>query len=141
VFRNIFRDIFRDIFKGKYGIDNLTLALLLAALVFFNVKYLWFIGIVLSGYALFRAFSKDTNKRYQELQKFNMLVNRIWQYINRGIKRVSFQHNAFRTRLQQKKQYVFLKCPKCKKNLRLPKNKGKLQVACPVCKYEFFKKT
>ncbi|HOJ11056.1 MAG TPA: hypothetical protein PK733_10745 [Clostridiales bacterium] len=137
----MFRNTFKDIFKGKYGIDNLTLTLVFAALVFYNIKYLWVIGIVLSGYAIFRTFSKDINKRYQELQKFNMLVNKIWQYINRSIQWIRFQYGVCRTRLQQRKQYVFFKCPKCKKTLRLPKNKGKLQVTCPVCKYEFFKKT
>jgi len=43
--------------------------------------------------------------------------------------------------IEQRKYYVFFKCPKCKKTLRLPKNKGKLKVTCPICKYELFKKT
>ncbi|HBQ64708.1 MAG TPA: hypothetical protein DD727_07270 [Clostridiales bacterium] len=32
-------------------------------------------------------------------------------------------------------------CPQCKNKLRLPRNRGRLKVTCPVCKHEFFKKT
>ncbi|MDL2220794.1 zinc-ribbon domain-containing protein [Eubacteriales bacterium OttesenSCG-928-N14] len=33
--------------------------------------------------------------------------------------------------------HVFLNCPNCGKQLRLPKGKGKLNVTCPHCSYKF----
>jgi len=131
----------RKIFQGKYGFDNLSLVLVLGAGIFFNIKYLWIFGVALLGYALFRAFSKDINNRYAELQKFNKIILKIWKSINVIIQWIRNQYNFNKLRFQQRKQYVFLKCPKCKKTLRLPKNKGKLKVNCPMCKHEFFKQT
>jgi hypothetical protein len=133
--------MFRNIFKGKYGIDNLTIVLVLGAAIFFNIKYLWIIGFILLGYAVFRSFSTNTSKRYAELQKFNKILFVIIKRAKGALQWTKNEYNFNKLRIQQRKQYAFLKCPKCKKVLRLPKHKGKLKANCPVCKYEFFRKT
>lgn len=132
--------MFRNFFRGRYGLDNLSLVLLLAAVIFLQIKYLWVIGYGLFGYVIFRTISKDINKRNQEQQKFSKLTKR-FAGLNKGLKAIRKKYAEYKIRVQQRKLYVFLRCPKCKKTLRLPKNKGKLSVTCPVCKGEFLKKT
>jgi hypothetical protein len=133
--------MFKNILRGRYGFDVLTYVLLLAAVMFANMKYVWVISLVLVGYALFRTLSKDIAKRSLESQKFNQFI------MTEGVKFKKFllplwnKGSQFKTRFQQRKDYIFLPCTNCKKTLRLPKNKGKLQVTCPVCGFEFQKKT
>jgi ssDNA-binding Zn-finger/Zn-ribbon topoisomerase 1 len=122
--------MFRNFLRGRYGTDSLSFVLLLSAVLLSRISYLWIISVGLFGFALFRILSKDINKRYQEQLKFEKFYKPL-------IKNLT----VYKTRFEQRKQYVFLQCPKCKKTLRLPKNKGKLQVNCPVCKFEFLKKT
>lgn len=138
----------REFFNGRYGMDNLTLALLLSAAILININYIWIAGVVLLGYGIFRVLSKNIDKRYQELQRFNKIANKVSRYLNpvvmiiaKGLQSLYKKYVIYKTRLQQRKQYVFTKCPECKNILRLPRNKGKLSVTCPVCKFEFLKKT
>jgi predicted RNA-binding Zn-ribbon protein involved in translation (DUF1610 family) len=76
-----------------------------------------------------------------------MIRNLTQIFFRKGMKQGGFftsmqsKFSKNRMMFQQRKQYVFFQCPKCNKNLRLPKNKGKLQVKCPVCGFAFFKKT
>lgn len=140
--------MFHNLFKGRYGVDTLTYVLFFGAAIFMNFKYIWVLGLGLLGYAFFRIFSKNIFKRREELQKFNSIMKRFGQNImGEGMKlgrlsqSLQNKYNNYKVRRDQKKYYVFLQCPKCKRTLRLPKNKGKLSVTCPICKNEFLKKT
>lgn len=138
----------RNILNGRYGMDNLTLTLLFLSAILINIRYIKVIGVVLAGYAIYRVFSKNLNKRKQELQMFNKATSKVGRYllpagriIDEGLRSTGKKAIIYKTRLQQRKQYVFIKCFKCKNTLRLPRNKGNLNVTCPVCKSEFLKKT
>lgn len=140
--------MFRNLFFGRYGIDALSIFLLLLSIIFTSNAYTFLIGVFVFGFALYRVFSRNINRRYQELQYFNRLMNKIIRFFDpiwRGImKGFNFIVNKFRTmsfRFRQRKTHVFVKCATCKNTLRLPKGKGKLKARCPVCSYEFFKKT
>ena len=140
--------MFRDFFRGRYGIDNLGYALFFLALIILRNKYLSVVGAIILGYAIYRIISKDINKRKKELQKFNVIVNRIRPYftsIFSVFKRyyivLKKKFDSYKIRYNQRMSYVFVTCSKCKKILRLPKNKGKLSVTCPICKNQFVKKT
>ncbi|MDE5963850.1 MAG: hypothetical protein K2G65_00425, partial [Eubacterium sp.] len=77
-------------------------------------------------FAVFRVFSKNIEARRKENQE--------WLKITGGIR----QKFLFaKERSKQRKTHKFVKCKKCKKVLRLPKNKGKLNVSCPHCKNQF----
>ena len=45
--------------------------------------------------------------------------------------------NLQKCKHRDRKTHVYRKCPSCKNNLRLPKEKGKHTVACPCCKHRF----
>lgn len=140
----------RKFFNGRYGMDNLTIALFFLSAILINIKYMWVwaIAVVITGYAVFRILSKNMDKRKQELQMFNKMTNRVRQQllpvgmvIAKGLMSTYKTAANYKTRLQQSKQFVFIKCTNCKNTLRLPRNKGKLSVTCPVCKTEFIKRT
>lgn len=140
--------MFQNFFRGSYGIDPLSIVLFIIAALLITVDPIWPLGAILLGYVVYRALSKDTRKRLQELQYFNRLLSRIGSAIMPkgkagagGFQGFGGKFGNYKTRFQQRKQYVFVSCPKCKRTLRLPRNKGKLQVTCPVCKDEFLKKT
>jgi hypothetical protein len=138
----------RNFFNGRYGMDNLIITLFLLSAILLNLKYVWVIAVVLSGYAVFRMLSKNIDKRKLELQKFDKMAYKFRQYftpavmmIAKGLMSTYKMTVNYKTRFQQRKQYVFIKCTNCKNMLRLPRSKGKLSVTCPVCKLEFIKKT
>lgn len=72
---------------------------------------------------------------------WNNMNHALLNKLKSGLSKAGSVIKGYTDRIQQRKYYLFLKCPKCNKTLRLPKNKGKLQVTCPVCKFEFLKKT
>ncbi len=140
--------MWRNFFAGRYGIDNLTLVLVFLSVILLNVEYVWILGVGLLGYSAFRVTSRNIDKRKQELQTFERMTAGVRQLlapvsgaIAKGL--VSLQKSAgnYGARLQQRKHFVFVKCKNCKNTLRLPRNKGRLQATCPVCKAEFTIKT
>ncbi|MCI9145740.1 MAG: hypothetical protein HFJ97_05195 [Eubacterium sp.] len=123
---------------GRYGADQLWRALMifyLLAIVITNIVYrfskiayysLSVLSLAIIIFAVFRVFSKNIEARRKENQE--------WLKITGGIR----QKFIFaKERNKQKKTHKFVKCKQCKKILRLPKNKGKLNVSCPHCKNQF----
>ena len=138
--------MFRDFFNGRYGIDTLGIVLAFGASILMGNRYTWIIGIAMLAYAIFRALSKNKNKRYQEFQKFNNFLNKlkpitdpIRKFLSKVFFSIQSRSKTETLKWKQRKQFVFINCPKCKKTLRLPRGKGKVQVTCPMCKMQFYK--
>jgi hypothetical protein len=125
----------RNFMMGRYGADQLNLALIVTSLVlsvilmWIPVPFLPIISYIPLGWAIFRMFSRNILKRGDENIRF---LNR-WNAIKRWFQKQK-QHQADR------KIYRFLKCPHCSQKIRLPKGRGKLRVTCPKCRTEFIKK-
>jgi len=125
---------------GRYGVDQLTNALLTASMVllvlslFFGTSVLhtvlWVLAIVMLAIGYFRIFSKKTSKRFQENQKYLRVYNRVMAPLRR-----------WKERIKQSKTHRFFKCPKCGVTVRVPKGKGKIKITCPKCKEAFIKNT
>lgn len=121
---------------GRYGVDTLSNYLLyggLAVIVIFNL-FDWPIGgligwaVLILGY--FRTFSRNRSKRYQENQKFLTFKRKF-----------DSKWKTQRKKFQERKDYKYYSCPNCKKKLRVPRNKGKINIKCPHCREQFIKKT
>lgn len=125
--------------QGRYGNDKFNNFLYIVFLV------LWFINIfvwnrpaslvidllmlAVIAYALFRALSRNINKR--------SLENRTFTKIFESVKnRVTLTQKKFRDR----KEFRYIKCPVCKAQLRVKNKKGNHVVRCPRCGSEFDKK-
>ena len=127
---------FQQFMRGRYGFDKFSKHLLysgLAVAIVFNfmqiplASLLGWVAVIVSYY---RVLSKQRTKRFQENQRYLTFINqstRKWHKI--------------RNKFHQRKQYKFYTCPNCKKELRVPRNKGKIKITCPRCHEQFIKKT
>lgn len=127
---------------GRYGIDQLWRWLIIfyfIVLIFANIAYrfshiaywaLFVLATALVVFALFRVFSKNIEARRSENQSWLRFTGRIKQ-------KFMFEKNKFK----QRKTHKFVKCKSCKKVLRLPKHKGKINVTCPHCSNSFIVNT
>ena len=129
------------IFNGRNGIDAFSLFILTVALLFMISKWTFIIAFVLIIYALFRCFSKNIPKRRAELWKFQSVLYEIVQFFRKYTAGIGKSLSLQSLKWKNRKTTLYFKCPKCKKNLSLPRHKGKLSVTCTVCGHEFIKKT
>ena len=117
----------RQFMVGRYGTDKLNSVILTTGLIVCVAGM--FVGGSFSGiftivsyslmfWAIFRTFSRNTYKRYQENRKFLMFLERI-----------------------KDREHRYFSCPKCKQTVRVPRGKGKLAITCPRCKERFIKKS
>ena len=125
---NKLRQWLRWFMAGRYGTDKLNIALLVAALVlcvlpiFIRLPLLNLILALgsygLTGYAIFRCFSRNTYKRYEENRRYLRFVERI-----------------------KDRQHKYFNCPRCRQSVRVPRGKGKIAITCPKCKERFIRKS
>ncbi len=133
-----------------YGFDILSLFLLLVS-SFLNIsRYTSGLSFLILIIVFFRAFSKNTYKRTNELNKFigfvNKLLAKFGKQLPYNLPRLTFdsfitsintlKYN-FKQRRDYNKKYKIVKCPKCKQKLRLPRGKGSMTVTCKRCSHEF----
>ena len=121
-------DFIRRFMMGRYGTDKLNMAILgtgvvLCLLVMFIqvpvlVLVLTALSYVLMFWAIFRMFSRNTYKRYQENRRYLRFLERL-----------------------KDRQHRYFDCPRCRQPVRVPRGKGKIAITCPKCKEKFIKKT
>ena len=113
---------------GRYGTDKLNMWLLGAGVVacLMNMFVPWaLVKLLLTAlsyglmiWAIFRCFSRNTYKRYQENRRFLLLLDRI-----------------------KDRQHRYFDCPRCRQTARVPRGKGKIAITCPKCGEKFIRKT
>ncbi len=118
----------RKFMAGRYGTDKLSMTMLVTALVLVLIygfvpnsavkMILWALSYVLMFWAIFRSFSRNTYKRYQENRKFLQFFDRL-----------------------KDRDHRYFDCPKCHQPVRVPRGKGKIAITCPKCRERFVKKT
>ena len=119
---------FRSFMVGRYGTDRLNMVILGAGLALVLIYgfipngvvklILWALSYALMIWALFRTFSRNTYKRYEENRKFMRCIDRL-----------------------KDRQHRYFNCPKCRQQVRVPRGKGKIAITCPRCREKFVKKT
>lgn len=121
---------------GRYGTDQLSIALLAVSMIFsilfriFDSSLLNILSIVLLITIFYRMFSKNIGKRYQENNKFL----KYWYPIKNKL-------NKKMQKMKNRKDYRYYECSGCKQQFRVPKGKGKIIVTCPKCKKTMVKNT
>ena len=129
------RASFSRFMSGRYGADQLSYAMVIAALV------MTLFGS-LSGFALLtlmadaliivvfvRMLSKDRYKRQHENQVYLQKTYKITKALNEWV-----------NRMKNSKKYRYFTCPKCKKRLRVPRGVGSITITCKGCGNKFDKK-
>ena len=125
---NKFKAWLQRVMYGRYGTDKLNTAILVCGLILCLVgsfvpsdavrALLTLASYVLLGISLWRTFSRNTYKRYQENRRYQMLLDRL-----------------------KDRSHRYYTCPKCRQTVRVPKGKGKIAITCPKCREKFVKKT
>lgn len=121
--------------QGRYGGDTLNNHILILVIIlfvlniFFNFPYFTILRYILWLLAIYRMFSRQTYKRYQENEKYLQTIQPVKQFYNLQKKRLS------------DRSHKYYRCPVCKQMVRLPKGKGQIVVTCPSCKHKFEKRT
>lgn len=122
---------------GRRGTDQLTIALFVVylALTVLSRIFLFvsagvgltlnFLGVACAVYGIFRVLSRNIPARERE----NAWFMSWWSKVRRFFSRMT-------RRIRDRKTYVYVKCPGCKSELRVPRGKGKLIVTCPRCHRE-----
>lgn len=122
--------------KGRYGVDQLSKAMLILTLVlliissFTGLDIINALGVLVLALTYMRILSRNINKRHQENLRFLQ-----W------IKPIRVKYNKFFIRLKEHRTHRFLKCTQCNQQLRVPKGKGKIRITCPKCKSTIIKRT
>ena len=130
--RPSFRERIAGFMAGRYGADRLyhfllaICSILIIINVFVNSFILSAIEITLITYTFYRVMSRNIYKRQQENEKFIKLIDKPKKFFN-----------LQKCKVRDRKTHVYRRCPSCKNNLRLPKQKGKHTVVCPCCKNRF----
>ena len=117
---------FRQFMAGRYGTDKLNIAILWTAVVIMVLSIflqdlqglltVFYYGLMFL--AIYRTFSRNTYKRYQENRRYLQLVEQVKDRQNR-----------------------YFNCPHCRQRVRVPRGKGKISISCPKCREKFTKKT
>ena len=130
MFRSLWANIkagLQRFMMGRYGTDKLNTVILWTGVILMLLSMflegwgnviLWVLSYVCMGWALYRSFSRQTYKRYQENRRFLNILERI-----------------------KDREHRYYVCPKCRQQVRVPKGKGKIAIICPKCREKFIKKT
>ena len=118
----------RRFMMGRYGTDKLSMTILTVGVIVSIVSIfmpfpliklvLTTVSYVLMFWAIFRCFSRNTYKRYQENRKYLMWLDKV-----------------------KDRQHKYFSCPRCRQPVRVPRGKGKIAIKCPKCGEKFIKKT
>ena len=119
----------RRFMTGRYGSDKLNMWILgfavICCIIALFVTGLPMVYLVLNTlsyalmfWAIFRALSRNTYKRYRENRRFLILLERV-----------------------KDRQHKHFDCPKCHQPVRVPRGKGKIAITCPKCAEKFIRKS
>lgn len=125
-------DWLRRQMMGRYGGDQLNFALIILSLILNFIPFwvLRYVSLVILAWAVFRMLSRNIYRRQQE----NRVFLKVWFPVQRFFKKL------FGRRPDAKTHRRF-RCPKCKQEVRVPRNLGKISITCPKCGEKFIKKT
>ena len=121
---------------GRYGIDELSRAMLITALGLFVISFvpflgfLYFFAVVLIVLAYVRGFSHNIALRRTELA--------LYQRFKGKIRKKNSLHKKI---LRERKDFRYFKCRNCKAYWRIPRGKGKVEITCRSCGAKMMKKT
>ena len=119
---------FADWMRGRRGVDRLSNALIIVAIVLIVIDMLTGIGLfyllalIALALSLFRTFSRNIAARERENTAYEALM----------AKPRTFFSNM-RTAWRNRKTTIYFKCSGCGAVLSVPRGKGTIRVTCPKC--------
>ena len=126
---------FSRMMQGRNGMDYFSYRLLWTSLIislldtFIGTGILSLLGFAMYGYAIFRMFSKNVQKRQAENDRFTTVFEDVKKKIRQ-----------FFLRLKNSREYKYFHCPQCRVLIRLRRGSGDTMVHCPKCGNDFHQK-
>ena len=152
---------FRRLMSGRYGrMDQLNICLFIVFIALALIRFVIGLVVRFSGVGLvlgtgqnpllvviyavlfglqmaaalitiLRMFSRNIARRQEENQKFLRKISGLRQY-------GEFRKKRKQARAEGKE---LIRCPSCRKVVRVPLGRGKIEITCPNCKARFVRKT
>lgn len=129
----------RQFMYGRNGIDGLGIGLFIVHFILNNIAHYsrsWLLNILAIAvliFMIFRIFSTNIVKRRSENEFFMYYFRKVRSWYAR-------QTDLAKERARVKETHKIYLCPKCKRKLKVPKGRGKLEIKC-LCGNKFIKKT
>ena len=137
------RNALQRFMYGRYGNDQLNMALLVLYLALYLVYFLtgylvyfltgfdplYWISFAVILFALFRLLSRNPARRRAENARFLKVAGPAIQWFR------------LRRTIHRDKEHCYFKCPNCGQQLRVPRGKGKITVTCRSCGAVFEEKS
>lgn len=126
---------FSRFMSGRYGADQLSMAMLWTALIlslissFGGVPLLTLLADALLIVMFYRMLSKDRYRRQHENQTYLQKTDKVRRAVTEWANRV-----------KNGKKYRYFTCPQCKMRLRVPRGVGNITITCKGCGTKFDKK-
>lgn len=128
-----FRNALFRLMHGRYGGDTLNWTLIIIALVLSLISGFRFegniifalVGNMLLILSIFRTFSRNIVKRRSENQLFLSMTSPLRK-----------RFKVIYSNIKDPTRKYFL-CPQCQRIMRIPKHRGKVDIACPTCRHRF----
>ena len=124
---------------GRYGRDDLNRFLYLLCFLFLVLSFFLRDGkgrsvfYYLAGAVLVILFYRTLSRNHAARAAENR------QYLQ--IRQALFGRIGKKRQELKDAEHAYFSCPNCKKRLRVPKGKGRIQIHCPQCGKDFIKKT
>lgn len=124
---------------GRNGLDGLGIGLFVLYFILNNISYYsrsWILNIIAIAvlvFMIFRLLSANIVKRRAE--------NDFFMYYFRKVRSWYTRHaDLAKDRARVKDTHKIYLCPECKRKLKVPKGRGKLEIKC-ICGNKFTKRT
>lgn len=122
--------------QGRYGIDSLSTALIIAGFaitligMFTGFDILSYVSLAVLVYAVFRTYSKNIGQRRKELDAYQGLI-----------KKPKAWFSLTQKKWAHRKTTRYFKCKQCGTVLSVPVGKGTIRTTCPKCKNQTTRKS
>ena len=136
-----------EFMRGRRGWDQLGMFLMISSFVIeiigniARIPLIYYIGLALFIWCLFRIFSKNLIKREQENRKYMQMTYRLrhGKTIRKQKRNGTYTYNEEERSKNGRggKIYAYYYCPSCKQQVRIPAGKGRVAVTCPKCGEKF----
>ena len=118
----------RNFMSGRYGTDQLSLALLIFYLILgflgtlTGMTFFHILAFLAAFFCVFRMLSRDFYRRRSENQRFLTVMQPVFRKTRQWYARL------------QDRDHRYYRCPCCKQLLRVPRGRGKITITCPRCR-------
>lgn len=118
---------------GRYGVDQLNLFLIGAAVV------LNLVSVILSRFGAVGALLSIVTS----LLSYGLLIWNLFRSFSKNLEKRFWENRRFLTRKSRllDSQNRYYRCPNCKQTVRVPKGRGKICIKCPKCSEKFIRKS